>query len=228
MPNFGNVKINKHLQRVKLKQIIGTFAIGIFVVVTSQSGQSATMRKSYVTVNDTVTDAMARPAASERPRAAIAPATPLVASAPALSEGRRTLRGNRSAKGESIVESALAYMGTRYRSGGMSPSGFDCSGFTSYVFRKHDISLLRDSRSQYTMGTPVRDIANLRAGDLVFFGGRGGGRVGHVGIVTEVEPGGNSFKFVHSASSRGVTVSSSREPYFSRRYVGARRVLNEE
>lgn len=131
--------------------------------------------------------------------------------------------------GEVIVKTAMRYIGVPYRSGNSSPKGFDCSGFTSYVYKQFSISLNRDSRSQYTQGTPVGKVADLRAGDLVFWKGsnRKGG-VGHVGIVTEVSKTTGSFKFVHAATHGGIRVSDSREAYYSCRYVGARRILTGE
>lgn len=128
--------------------------------------------------------------------------------------------------GESVVQTALQYLGASYRSGMSGPYAFDCSGFTSYVYRKQNVSILRSSRSQYTQGTPIARIADLKKGDLVFFGGRGSPRsVGHVGIVTDVDPSGNNFSFVHAASSGGVKISDSNEAYYSRRYIGARRIV---
>ena len=128
--------------------------------------------------------------------------------------------------GEIIVKTAMQYLGVPYRSGNSSPKGFDCSGFTSYVFKQFSVNLNRDSRSQFTQGTPVKKLTDLRAGDLVFWKGsnRNGG-VGHVGIVTEVSQTTGSFKFVHAATHGGIRVSDSREAYYNNRYVGARRVL---
>lgn len=129
--------------------------------------------------------------------------------------------------GEKIVKTALQYLGARYRSGQSSPKGFDCSGFTSYVYKRSDIQLTRSSRSQYQEGTPVKQISDLRKGDLVFFrGSRNGHNVGHVGIVTDVADNGRSFKFIHAART-GVQINSSASAYYSRRYIGARRILTE-
>lgn len=131
--------------------------------------------------------------------------------------------------GEIIVKTAMQYLGVPYRSGKSSPKGFDCSGFTSYVYKQFSIELNRDSRSQYNQGTPIKQIADLRAGDLVFWKGssRSGG-IGHVGIVTEVSQTTGSFKFVHAATHGGIRVSDSREAYYLARYVGARRILSED
>ena len=127
--------------------------------------------------------------------------------------------------GENVVQTALQYLGASYRLGTNGPTVFDCSGFTSYVYGKQNVSILRTSRSQYTQGTPIARISDLKKGYLVFFGGRGNARsVGHVGIVKDVDPSGNNFSFVH-ASIKGVKVSNSSEAYYSRRYIGARRIV---
>lgn len=124
-----------------------------------------------------------------------------------------------------ILDYASTFKGTRYRSGASSPAGFDCSGFTSYVFRKFGYQLNRSSRGQVNDGDPVAR-EDLKPGDLVFFNGRARGeRVGHVGIVTSVH-GDGSFEFIH-ASTTGVRISKSEEPYYDARYVGACRVLAE-
>lgn len=131
---------------------------------------------------------------------------------------------------ESLLDNLLAtahkYIGVRYRSGHSGPDGFDCSGFTSYIFRQYDIKLTHSSRAQYNEGERISDIASLKKGDLVFFGGsRSSKNIGHVGIVTEVDPTNRSFKFIHASTSSGIKVDSSLDPYYTRRYVGACRVV---
>ena len=127
---------------------------------------------------------------------------------------------------EKLLTTAFRYIGVPYRSGQSGPHGFDCSGFTSYVYRQNNLTLTRSSRSQYTEGSPVASVSEMRKGDLVFFGGRGGRNgVGHVGIVTEVNPSSGSFKFIHASTSSGIRVDNSTDPYFSSRYVGARRII---
>lgn len=128
--------------------------------------------------------------------------------------------------GNDIVQRAMKYIGVPYRSGRMNPKvGFDCSGFTSYVFKKENILLTHSSRSQFTQGIQINDCKELHKGDLVFFSGsRNNSQIGHVGIVTEVNHQTGSFSFIH-ASRTGVCVSSSTEAYYHKRYVGACRVL---
>lgn len=125
---------------------------------------------------------------------------------------------------DQVINYAYRFRGTPYRYGAMSPRGFDCSGFTSYVFKRFGIELDRSSRGQIFDGVRVKQ-KDLQPGDLVFFQGRSGrGGVGHVGIVTKVNDD-NTFHFIHSACSSGVTESKNTESYYSRRYVGACRVL---
>lgn len=123
-----------------------------------------------------------------------------------------------------VLDEAFSHMGARYRSGQAGPNAFDCSGFTSYVFKNMGIDLNRSSRAQFNQGDPV-DKDKLQIGDLVFFTSpRSGRSIGHVGIVVDVDPISGSFNFIH-ASTKGVKVSNSNERYYSRRYVGARRVM---
>lgn len=117
----------------------------------------------------------------------------------------------------SLVTSAKAHMGTPYRYGGTTTSGFDCSGYTQFVFEKEGVSIPRSTDQQYSTGKSVAK-SNLQTGDLVFFNTSGHG-VSHVGIYI------GSSKFIHASTSRGVMISSINDPaYWGKRYIGARRV----
>ena len=122
-----------------------------------------------------------------------------------------------SSNGSSIVATAKKYLGYNYTYGGSSPStGFDCSGFTSYVFKQHGISLNRTAAGQYSNGVAVSR-ANLQPGDLVMFGKSG---INHVAIYI----GGG--KIIHASTpSTGVRIDSLSTGYYNNNYVGARRVL---
>ncbi len=127
-----------------------------------------------------------------------------------------------------MLDYAFQFRGVRYRSGAAGPKGFDCSGFTSYVFKKFGYNLNRTSGGQIYDGEKVSR-SDLQPGDLVFFNGRAiGRRIGHVGIVTEVNKEDNTFKFIHAACRTGITESQSDETYYRRRYMGACRVITEE
>ncbi len=131
---------------------------------------------------------------------------------------------NPSAQISDLLAYAFTFKGTPYVYGVMSPKGFDCSGFTSYVFKKFGIRLNRTSRGQVNDGRRVTR-EDIKPGDLVFFNGRAGrGGVGHVGIVTE-SYGDGTFRFIHAACSSGVRESKSTESYYRSRYVGACRVI---
>jgi lipoprotein Spr len=120
-------------------------------------------------------------------------------------------------KMDKVIDKAI---GTKYVSGGISTNGFDCSGFTMYVFDKIGINLPHQSGSQYQMGTAIsRD--DIRAGDLVFFNTSGKG-VSHVGIYV------GEGKFAHASTSRGVTISSLSDGYYVKRYVGAKRIMSTD
>lgn len=114
-----------------------------------------------------------------------------------------------------LLNNALSLVGTPYAYGGSSRSGFDCSGFTQYVFKGSEISLPRTSVSQFNVGSTIPR-EKLQAGDLVFFTTYADGP-SHVGIYV----GGGSF--VH-ASNTGVRTTSLNESYYEGRYLGARRV----
>ena len=126
-----------------------------------------------------------------------------------------------------MLDYAFQFRGVRYRSGAAGPKGFDCSGFTSFVFKKFGYNLNRTSGGQIYDGEKVSR-SELQPGDLVFFNGRAiGRRIGHVGIVTEVNKEDNTFKFIHAACHAGITESQSDETYYRRRYMGACRVISE-
>ncbi|MGE5613125.1 MAG: NlpC/P60 family protein [Bacillota bacterium] len=122
-----------------------------------------------------------------------------------------------------IVEYAKTLLGIKYRYGGSTPSGFDCSGFVSYVFKKFGITLDRTSAGMGKGGEPVEKSA-LKAGDLVFFDTNGGlNSINHVGIYI-----GNG-KFIHASSyqDKKVKISSLNESYYIKTYMGARDYLGK-
>ncbi|WP_326983412.1 C40 family peptidase [Chryseobacterium sp. MYb264] len=123
----------------------------------------------------------------------------------------------------SILKDAEKYIGTPYKFGGNTSSGFDCSGFTVKVFDENDYQLPRRSSDQAEAGNKI-DIRDVKPGDLLFFATAGGSRVSHVGIVHDIG-GDGEVKFIHASTSKGVIISSLNEKYWNKAYLHARRVL---
>lgn len=135
-----------------------------------------------------------------------------------------TRHEDNSAIREKIVQTAMKYKGCPYRSGGSSPKGFDCSGFTSFVYNKAGIRLPRTSKDQYKSGDDV-DFDEMQKGDLVFFTRwRSLGKLfspNHVGIFI-----GND-RFIHAPSSGGrVRVDRLGDDYWDNHYKGSRDVID--
>lgn len=127
---------------------------------------------------------------------------------------------------EDMISFAKKHIGTRYVRGGKSPKGFDCSGFTGYVFNQFGYSLAPSSSAQYGQGTKI-DRSEISKGDLLFFTGRNSrsGRVGHVGIAIDNDPVTGDITFIHAAISGGIRIDRISAPYYASRFIGARRVL---
>ena len=134
-----------------------------------------------------------------------------------ISDQAKVQVGAAASSNSSLVETALEYRGVRYRYGGITTRGMDCSGLVYRVLNTHGISAPHNSRALYRLGKSVAR-KDLEAGDLVFFHTRGRG-ISHVGIYI------GDGKFVHASSGKGrVRVDRLDEGYYARRYVGARRV----
>lgn len=124
---------------------------------------------------------------------------------------------------KNLASYARSLIGVPYKYGGNSPNtGFDCSGFVDHVFRHTlDIDLPRSSEKISLIGRPV-NISSLRNGDLVFFNTQRR-KYSHVGIYL------GSDRFIHAPSSGGrVRIENMREPYWEKRYNGARRVTSRD
>ncbi len=127
---------------------------------------------------------------------------------------------------DELLEYAKTFIGVPYRLGASGPERFDCSGFTSYVYREFGYNLPHNSVMQSKESRPVESFSDLRKGDLVFFGARGSIRsIGHVGIVVDVDLDHGMFRFIHASTSNGVEIQRSTSPYFMMRYMGAGRIL---
>ena len=124
---------------------------------------------------------------------------------------------------DSILERGMSLIGTRYRFGGTSEAGFDCSGFIGYLFREEaGLNLPRSTREMINVDAPLVSRGNLKPGDLLFFATNGRrGRVSHAGIYL------GDNQFIHSSSSRsgGVRVDSLGDSYWSKTFIEAKRAL---
>ena len=164
---------------------------------TSRSG--STLRNENVVQTEQVTDVKQE----ETPKVEEAPTTATTTST-----------------GTAIVEYAKQYLGYKYVSGGASPStGFDCSGFTTYVYKHFGVSLNRTSSAQINNGVAVSK-DNLQPGDLVLFNNDANTKIGHVGIYI------GDGNFIHASNPKdGVKITTLLSGYYKIRYVGARRVI---
>ncbi len=122
-----------------------------------------------------------------------------------------------------IIDFAKTFEGTRYKYGGTTKRGMDCSGLIYTSFLKENIAMPRTTSGLSKKGDWV-DVKNVKEGDLLFFATKKNSRnVNHVAIVTSSRPG--HVEFIHSTTSRGVITSNLSERYWYLAYVQARRVL---
>ncbi len=129
-------------------------------------------------------------------------------------------------RADSIINYAYTFLGNKYRRGGTSSKGFDCSGYTLTVYNKFGVKLPHTSAGQGLMGYAVNK-SNVSKGDLIFFRGRNrrSNRIGHVGIV--ISEKGQPVRFIHSSVSSGVRIDRLDYDYYRKRYVKAVRILSK-
>ncbi|MEL6976359.1 MAG: C40 family peptidase [Bacteroidota bacterium] len=122
-----------------------------------------------------------------------------------------------------VIATAMDFSGTRYRFGGTTKKGMDCSGLVYVSLKENDILFPRTSYNMADEGKRIR-VNEVRKGDLLFFKtSKSGKRINHVGLVVDVK--GDDIKFIHSTTSRGVIVSSLREGFWNYSFVQATRIL---
>jgi LysM repeat protein len=126
---------------------------------------------------------------------------------------------------ESVIKYGKSFLYTPYHFGSSNGLSFDCSGFTSYIYNSFGYKLDHSSAGQANQ-FPAVDRNHIKVGDLVYFSGhkRSKNRIGHVGMVVTANEDG-TFEFIHAATSKGITISSSQEPYYAQRYIMANRVV---
>ena len=135
-----------------------------------------------------------------------------------LAEAAATSELRRGNMADQLINTAMRFLGVPYRSGQSSPSGFDCSGFMQYIFRKaFAVNLPRTSAEQANVGVAVNR-SQLQPGDMVFFR-TAGSRISHVGMYI-----GND-RFIHAPrTGRDIEITSMNGNYWKSRYITARRV----
>lgn len=121
-----------------------------------------------------------------------------------------------------LIEKATDNIGVRYKAGGTTKSGFDCSGLVYTTFESENIKLPRPSYEQAKVGKIIK-FSDAQKGDLIFFKTNGSKQINHVGLITEVNS--NEIKFVHSSTSKGVIISSTKEPYYQNSFVQVNRII---
>ncbi len=126
-------------------------------------------------------------------------------------------------KAEFLIAKASQHIGTRYRGGGTTSAGFDCSGLMFSTFKHIDMTLPRSSSSMAVGAGYKIDRSQAQKGDLIFFTTNGRGSINHVGMITEII--GDEIKFIHSSVQAGVIISSTEEPYYKKRFIQINRVL---
>lgn len=126
-------------------------------------------------------------------------------------------------KADKVISSAMAFSGVRYKYGGTTKRGMDCSGLIYVALQENDIIFPRVSYKMANEGKRVR-VNDVQKGDLLFFKTRKNSkRINHVGLVVAIAD--DEIKFIHSSSSRGVIVSSLREGYWNAAFIKATRIL---
>ena len=177
---------------------LSAVAAVVIAAVTSACASSGTVRPQP----------FPSPVSPARPDSPASPASPALPALPAPAA-------------LTLIDTALSYRGTPYVNGGSDPKGFDCSGFTQWVFAQHGVALPREVEEQFKAGRKIKE-DDLKPGDLVFFHTVARG-ASHVGILV----GGDQF--VHAPSSKGVVrVESINSSYWSPRFVGGRRLPDLE
>lgn len=123
---------------------------------------------------------------------------------------------------KNLIETAVDNIGIKYKAGGTNRSGFDCSGLVYTTFESENIKLPRSSYEQAKIGKVI-PLNDAKKGDLIFFKTNKSRQINHVGLITEVNS--DEIKFVHSSTSKGVIISSTKEPYYKNSFEQVNRII---
>ncbi|WP_459212694.1 C40 family peptidase [Aquimarina rhabdastrellae] len=135
---------------------------------------------------------------------------------------KATAKSTSKKKIKSIINYAETFKGTRYKFGGTTKKGMDCSGLVYTSFKKENITLPRTSRAMSVKGKKI-SLSKVAPGDLVFFKtNKNKNVINHVGLVISTK---GKVQFIHASTSRGVMVSSLSERYWRSNFVSVRRIV---
>lgn len=125
---------------------------------------------------------------------------------------------------EKIIKTASENLGAPYKYAGTTKAGFDCSGLVFSTFNQYDIKLPRSSAEQSKVGIDLgKNVSKAQKGDLIFFKTNNRNKINHVGIITETKD--DELQFIHSSTSRGVIISSTKEAYYEKTFTQLSRIL---
>ena len=161
--------------------------------------------------------------AGPKERKITVPAKKNIKTTTAISSNTKEKIPSLTSKADNIIATALTFSNVRYKYGGTTKKGMDCSGLIYTSFKTHEIVLPRVSSAMALEGVAI-PLKKVVEGDLLFFNtNRKRKRINHVGLVVSIDNG--SIKFIHATSSRGVIVSSIKEGFWNYAFVKAKRVL---
>ncbi len=121
-----------------------------------------------------------------------------------------------------LIYTASENIGVRYKAGGTTNKGYDCSGLVFTTFNSENIKLPRTSLEQSKIGEVINR-NKAKKGDLIFFKTNRSSQINHVGLIVEISN--EEIKFIHSSTSKGVIISSTKEPYYRDSYAQVNRIL---
>ncbi|MCV9929379.1 C40 family peptidase [Flavobacterium sp. LS1R49] len=121
-----------------------------------------------------------------------------------------------------LIYTASESLGVRYKAGGTTNHGYDCSGLVFTTFNSENIKLPRTSFEQSKIGYVINR-NKAQKGDLIFFKTNRSSQINHVGLIVEIND--EEIKFIHSSTSKGVIISSTKEPYYRDSYAQINRIV---
>ncbi|WP_299013050.1 C40 family peptidase [uncultured Polaribacter sp.] len=135
----------------------------------------------------------------------------------------KTTKAVSISKSDKVVANALQFKGVKYKYGGITNKGMDCSGIVFVAYKKENIQLPRVSKQMAKTGKKV-GLKSAKKGDLIFFKtAKKGAGINHVGLIVSVNNG--QVNFIHATTSKGVIVSSLSNPYWKKAFVKVNRIL---